>query len=202
VLAEAGVLPLTSPPDCPRYNGGIEKTIGELKQWLPGELPVSYQEVLPAVPSVLEALRLEANARPRNCLRGGSAAETFYAGPRLSVDRPTRANIFNSLWQETWSIISAMNQPDRRRVNAIWRHTAVSWLRGQALITITNPQNPESVRNDNLLELETWNNKLSALNQPDPRRVTAAERDTQASGLRRPALSTGINPNVTVTKKP
>jgi hypothetical protein len=32
-----------------------------------------------------------------------------------------------------------MNQPDQRRVNALWRHAVVSWLRCQVLITVTKP---------------------------------------------------------------
>jgi hypothetical protein len=55
------------------------------------------------------------------------------------VDRPNRAEIFNLLWQETWTKLSAMNQIDQRRVNAMWRHAVVSWLRCQALITVTKP---------------------------------------------------------------
>ena len=160
VLATAGVLPLDSPVLCPRYNGAIEKGIGDFKRLFPYPLPVlrSFSEGgfpfplpglatgnLPSTQALLEALRHEFNAKPSPALADCSPAEMFYLGPRLRVDRRTRAAIFQSLCDQTWRKLSDMKTPDQRGFAAAWRLSVVYWLRGQALISVsTNQQNQQT----------------------------------------------------------
>jgi len=142
VLAAAGVLPLDSPVLCPRFNGAMEKGIGDFKRLFPFPLPGLATGSLASTQALLEALRHEFNAKPSPALADCSPAEMFYLGPRLTVDRRTRAAIFQSLCDQSWRKLSDMKTPDQRGFAAAWRLTVVSWLRCQALISVsTKPQN-------------------------------------------------------------
>ena len=142
VLARAGILPLTSPVECPRYNGGIEKHIGDFKGLygfdLPGEPGGDVRRAL----ALLEALRHETNAYPRRGLFDCSPAEMFYSGPRLRVRRPDRRRLFDCLWERTCDILSQMKTVNHRLEARAWRLAAESWLRCQSLISVTTNKNP------------------------------------------------------------
>jgi transposase InsO family protein len=139
VLAQAGILPLDSPPYYPPYNGAIENYIGQLKRALPDGLPCPPSGHLGPVRACLHGLRLELNARPRAALHGRSAAELFHQGPRLRVPKPERAAIFDWIWQRVRRTLSAMETVNQRCLNAAWRHTAESWLQGQGLMAVNYP---------------------------------------------------------------
>ena len=62
VMARAGILPLTSPVKYPRYNGGIEKHIGDFKGLFGYDLPGGPGGGLRPARALLEALRHESNA--------------------------------------------------------------------------------------------------------------------------------------------
>jgi predicted DNA-binding transcriptional regulator AlpA len=147
VLAAAAVLPLDSPAYYPRYNGGMEKHIGDLKRLFPYQLPAHSPEAGPSAQALLEALRHEANAQPRLALDGCSPAEMFQTGPRLHVDRPTRIAIFHSLQAQACRSLAHMKTRDQRSFNAAWRLAAQSWLRCQALISISTHQKPKPKTN-------------------------------------------------------
>lgn len=139
VLAGAGILPLNSPAYYPRYNGGMEKHIGDFKRLFDYDLPSRWEGDLHPARSLLEALRHESNARPRRSLRHYSPAELFHGGPRLRVHRADRLAIFNCLWERTCRTLSAMMIINHRTVAAVWRQTAEFWLRCQNLIAVTHP---------------------------------------------------------------
>jgi transposase InsO family protein len=147
VLAQFGVLPLDSPVYYPRYNGGLEKQIGDLKRLFPDELPWPPSGEARAVQPLLEAIRHEFNARPRSDLGNCSSAERYHCGLRQKVDRSTRSAIFDLLWAQTQAILSDMKRMDHRRVAAAWRRSAEGWLRCQSLITVTT--NHENLINQN-----------------------------------------------------
>ena len=142
VLARAGILPLTSPVEYPRYNGGIEKHIGDFKALYGYALPGGPGGDWRPARALLEALRHEANACPRRGLFDCSPAEMFYRGPRLQVRRRERQGIFDCLWEWTCDIISAMKTVNQRLEARAWRLAAESWLRCQALISVTTNHNP------------------------------------------------------------
>jgi hypothetical protein len=62
----------------------------------------------------------------------------FYAGPHLRVDRPTRAAIFGSLCDAAWVILPRMKTLNQRTFATAWRFAVQSWLRCQALITVSS----------------------------------------------------------------
>jgi transposase InsO family protein len=153
VLAQAGVLSLDSPAYYPQYNGGMEKQIGDLKRLYPFALPIpsGFPFPLPGLAddlgfakSILAGLVVEFNARPRPGFLDCSRAEMFYAGPRHTADRPTRAAIFASLFAEAWRSLDHMKFPDQRTFAAAWRQAVVVWLRRQSLISVTEPQQTDT----------------------------------------------------------
>jgi transposase InsO family protein len=145
VLAQAGILPLDSPPYYPPYNGAIENYIGQVKRALPEGLPCPPSGNLGPVRACLHGVRLELNARSRAALDGACPADLFHQGPRLHVAKPERAAIFDWIWQHTERKLSTMETVNQRRINAAWRHTAESWLRSQGLMAISySYQNTEN----------------------------------------------------------
>jgi hypothetical protein len=84
VLARWHVLPLNSPPYYPRYNGAIEKGIGEIKAELPTVLAPPPVWQLPQTKSILAALCLQQNVQPRRRLSGRSACEVYHQVAPLS----------------------------------------------------------------------------------------------------------------------
>ena len=146
VLAAAGVLPFDSPVLCPRYNGAMEKGIGDFKRLFPFPLPGLATGALPSTQALLEALRHEFNAKPSPDLADCSPVEMFHLGPRLTVDRRTRATIFASLCDDTWRKLSTMKTPDQRAFAAAWRLSVVSWLRCQALISVSTTQQNQQTK--------------------------------------------------------
>jgi hypothetical protein len=71
----------------------------------------------------------------------------FYAGPHLRVDRPTRAAIFDSLGGVAWVTLRHMQTLNQHRFATAWRFAARSWLRCQALITVSSA-NQNQATND------------------------------------------------------
>jgi len=139
VLAQAGILPLDSPPYYPPYNGAIENYIGQLKRALPDGLPCPPSGNLGPVRACLHGLRLELNARPRPALHGACPADRFHRGPRLHVPKPERAAIFDWIWQRARRTLSTMETVHPRSLPTAWRHAAELWLRCQGLMAINYP---------------------------------------------------------------
>lgn len=139
VLAQAGILPLDSPPYYAPYNGAIENYIGQVKRVLPEGLPCPPSGPLDSVRACLHGVRLELNARPRAALAGACAAERFYQGPRLHVAKSKRAAIFQWIWRRTQRTLSTMETVNQRTVQTAWRHAVESWLRAQHLIAVNYP---------------------------------------------------------------
>jgi len=77
VLAQHLVLPLNNPPHFPRYNGGMEKSIGDLKRGLSQRLAAPAEERLLLV--AVEATTHELNHRRRRCLEGKTACAVYHA---------------------------------------------------------------------------------------------------------------------------
>jgi hypothetical protein len=152
VLAEAAVLPLDSPAYYPRYNGAMEKHIGDLKRLFPYPLPECCAVELSAAQALVEAILLEANARPREALAGCSPTEFFHAAPDLHVDRRTRADIFASLVDATERKLATMKSPHLRGATSAWRTAVQQWLLDQQLIALSTHK-PSDDQNQLLLPL-------------------------------------------------
>jgi transposase InsO family protein len=136
LLARYSVLPLNNPPACPRYNGAMEKSIGDLKRSLHRRL--SRQPSVPAeLWSTVEATIHQLNHRPRRCLKGRSACAVFNdASQRLRWNRRQRSAIFRLLLRRFGQRLGTMTKGNRHALATTWRLTVESWLRCQGLISL------------------------------------------------------------------
>lgn len=140
VLAEHGVLSLNNPPHYPRYNGAMEKSIGDFKRSLSARLIPPVEDRLLA--TAAEALTHELNHRPRRCLAGKTACQVYHDPQlRLRLDRRIRQRILRLLTAEFCRNVRNMAALDQRAVANVWRLTVESWLVRQGLITVgPNPK--------------------------------------------------------------
>jgi hypothetical protein len=141
VLQEHIVLPLNNPPHFPRYNGAMEKSIGELKRQLSERLVAPTEDRL-LVASV-EATIHQLNHRPRRCLAGKTACEVYHdPNLHLRCNRKTRERVLRLLQNEYLETIQTMATGNHHALATIWRRTVESWLRRQGLITIGHQPQP------------------------------------------------------------
>jgi transposase InsO family protein len=141
VLARFGVLPLNSPPHFPRYNGAIEKSIRDLKDYL-----AQRWGYVSAVPfhqvAQIEASVHELNHRPRRCLHGRTPCAVFHDdAQRLRWSLRQRQTIFRLLLHNFGQIIGSMAKEHHHRPATLWRVTVETWLRRQGLIVVRQNQN-------------------------------------------------------------
>lgn len=140
LLAAHGVIPLNSPRACPRYNGAIEKGLRELKASLKEHLPVPEQwEPSQIRPFILAGLCQE-NLKPRRRLHGQSAQAVYHGRPRLRWNRRERHNIFEWMKSHSEAIVKKMKRQDQQSQQRAWRAAALTWLRRQGLITVSQNQ--------------------------------------------------------------
>jgi transposase InsO family protein len=141
VLEEHIVLPLNSPPYWPRYNGAMEKSIGDLKRRLTERLTEPAEDRLLVL--AVEATVHELNHRQRRCLEGRTACEVYHnPTSRLRFNRRQREEVLELLSREYLENIQTMAARTHRACAALWRLTVESWLRRQGLITIGHQPKP------------------------------------------------------------
>src|SRR5208337_3965293 len=139
VLARYLVLPLSSPPHYPPYNGGMECAVRELKAPLREKILASGPaEELP-VQAWAEVLAHELNHRSRDCLDGRIVCRVFQDA-KLALKAYTlrkRREIIDGINELTKALIP-VSAVDTQRQNETARRRAVeTWLQRNGVITIT-----------------------------------------------------------------
>lgn len=137
VLARWHVLPLNSPAYYPRYNGGMEKAICEIKAELPSVLTSPAIWLIPQIAPILAALCLQQNSRPRRRLHGRSACQVYYQDKSIRFPKRERVTIFKSILSDATATINQMEEPERPDFNAAWREAMVRWLVCQNLLSLS-----------------------------------------------------------------
>ncbi len=138
VLARFGVLPLNSPPHFPRYNGGMEKSIRDLKS----ALALRQRPVPVDVALGVEVTVHELNHRARRCLKGRTACAVFHDDAlRLRWTKRQRQTIFRLLLQRFGAMIGKTANGHQPGPATLWRVTVESWLRCQGLIVVRQNKN-------------------------------------------------------------
>ena len=139
VLARYLVMPLNSPPYYPRYNGGMERAIRELKTPLAAKLlaggPISASQLR----SWAELLAEDLNHRPRRSLHGEVACRVFQdarAALRAYTLRRRRA-FFDEINDLTWTLMETRSVRTQRQAEAARRLAVEAWLQRNGVITIT-----------------------------------------------------------------
>jgi transposase InsO family protein len=133
-MAEYGVLPLNSPPYCPRYNGARERGIRELKE----QAGIDLQRWEPqALAPYMEAVVNRLNIKKRKSLRGQCALQAHFLRAQRKYDKKQRHNIFEWMKTRSMAIMAQMGVVNRRNWDASWRQAAATWLSDQGLLTIS-----------------------------------------------------------------
>lgn len=137
-LAQYGVIPLTSPPYYPRYNGAIEYAQRELKTWL------AWLTTWPlTLPTAVATAQRWINVRARQCLQGASAQEVFLQGNRLFQAQYTlerRQEVKSWIEECTQTILNNMRVDSRRAHDAAWRQAAERWLLEHDFLEVLQPK--------------------------------------------------------------
>jgi len=143
VLGRFGVLPLNNPPHFPRYNGGMEKSIRDLKAALDQRLqPAAIKPDLFAL--TVEVTTHDLNHRPRRCLNGRTACAVFHDDAlRLRWSKTQRHTIFRLLLARFGAMIGNPTNGAHLQPATAWRVTVEAWLRCQNLIAVRQNQKPK-----------------------------------------------------------
>ena len=131
VLARYGVVPLTSPPYYPRYNGAIEWSQGQLKD----EMERIMHEVNGRTDDVCLHARLAShsiNHRTCDALQGRIPCHTA-SSSRLRFTLNERRHILRWIEDEQETILNMDPEKDRR---AAWRQAVTRWLTNNGLLII------------------------------------------------------------------
>jgi len=137
LLADEAVIPLNSPAYYPRYNGGIEKGIRELK--------ASLRRCLPQAPDCWQPDALtpfvHAAAHLRNCARRRSlgratAAQTYLSLPPARFTKRQRHDTFVWIKHRSAAILANIQLPNRHDAATAWRTATRHWLQSRRLITV------------------------------------------------------------------
>jgi transposase InsO family protein len=140
VLDRYGVVPLNNPPYYPRYNGGKEKSIRDLKTALDQRQPstTTPQHLTLAI----EVTTHDLNHRPRRCLKGRTACAVFHdESEQKHWDKRQRKEIFRLLLQRFGAMIGNTANGHHPRPATLWRVSVESWLRCQNLIVVRKNKN-------------------------------------------------------------
>jgi len=140
VLTNYWVIPFNSPTYYPPYNGGIEKSQCEVKQWLRGHY--SYFEV---TGDLLEHLTQNAihdlNHLPRRVLSGQNACEVFFRDKQNNqFNKRQRKEIFNSIKQTALALLDDGSRHTKHQQGAAWRTAVKLWLEKNNCIRIEKVQ--------------------------------------------------------------
>jgi hypothetical protein len=137
VLEQALVIPINSPPYMAPYNGAIEHTQGEFKNyldrwsWKTGG--VDHMVLL------AETAAHDLNHQPRRCLGGKTACRAYFGGLRVGYPRRKREAVYRFIQQLAAEISTRAGKP--AITPAAWRLAAKQWLLKNRLIRIQKPGN-------------------------------------------------------------
>jgi hypothetical protein len=142
VLERHWVLPLNSPPACPRYNGSIERSMRDLKDALDARREEALVKQTPLSLEV-ELVTHQLNHRRLRSL-GGLTPCQLYHDPRhrMRLHAGTRESICRAIIEEYCQYVQCMPERTRHTLNAAWRLVVESWLRRQGWITVRQNNKP------------------------------------------------------------
>lgn len=133
LLGNRGIIDLTSPPYCPRYNGAVEYAQREIKlvaKILHEEHGMPLREALAMAPRII-------NRRPRPCLHGVTAAEVFHT-PNSALSwaftKESRKETKHWIEERQETILASMSASTRHTQAAAKRLATETWLLNQGLV--------------------------------------------------------------------
>ena len=132
VLENAWVVPINNPPQRASYNGGIERTQREFKEFLK-----RWQWKATTMESyylLSETAAHELNHTPRGCLHNRTACGTYFGGDRIRYSKRERRSIFQ--WIRDLATEIAIRAGKSTITNVEWRIAAKQWLLKNDLVKI------------------------------------------------------------------
>jgi hypothetical protein len=132
VLEQALVIPINSPPYTARYNGAIEHTQGEFKDYLR-----RWQwkaNTIDAFSLLAETAAHELNHSSRRCLKGQTACRVYFGNNQIRYYKRQRKSIYN--WVRDLAAEISIRTGKKTISSVAWRVAAKQWLVKNGLIRI------------------------------------------------------------------
>lgn len=138
LITAYGVIPLTSPPYYPRYNGAVEYAQRETKHSARclEAAGMSRDHALSMAPQLL-------NAHPRPCLGGRTAQDVLYTSLPSFHQMFTpqhRKEIKYWIENRTETILGQMKSVGQYAHDAAWRQAVETWLLDNRFIEVVQPK--------------------------------------------------------------
>ena len=132
VLEEALVIPINSPPNTAPYNGAIEHTQGEFKNYLHRWDWKAH--TVDEFGLLAETAAHELNHKPRRCLKGQTACRSYFGNNRMRYPKRQRKSIYNWIFDLAAEI--SFKAGKKKITPVAWRVAAKQWLVKNGLIKI------------------------------------------------------------------
>ena len=134
VLEQALVIPINNPPNTAQYNGAVEHTQGEFKDYL--DRWHWKAETVEEFCLLAETAAHDLNHKPRRCLKGRTACSAYFDDPRLSYSKPRRKAVYR--WIRDLASEISMRAGKSIITPVAWRVAAKQWMERNDLIKIEN----------------------------------------------------------------
>lgn len=132
VLEQAMVIPINSPPNTARYNGAIEHTQGEFKDYL--RLWQCKANTIDELVLLAETAAHDLNHKPRRCLNGQTACRAYFDNNTARYHKRQRKSIYN--WIRDLAAEISIRAGKTMISPLAWRVAAKHWLVENGLIKI------------------------------------------------------------------
>jgi hypothetical protein len=132
VLEEALVIPINSPPYMAPYNGAIEHTQGEFKDYL--RLWKWKANTIDEFGLLAETAAHVLNHRSRRCLNGQTACRIYFGNKRRGYPKRQRKTIYN--WIRDLAAEISIRAGKNTISPVAWRVASKQWLVKNGLIKI------------------------------------------------------------------
>ncbi len=133
VLEEYQIIGFNSPNYYPQYNGAIEHTQGEVKNWLSKHFP--DREKIGELELCVEITAHELNHIPRRKLNSLNSCQAFFGPTRIKYSKKQRKETF--LWIENLALEIQEKGGNSVLPKDAWRIAITNWLQKNQQITVT-----------------------------------------------------------------
>jgi len=132
VLEQALVIPINSPASTASYNGAIEHTQGEFKNYL--RFWEWKADTIKGFGLLAETAAHSLNHMPRRCLEGLTACRVYFDNNRMRYPKRERKSIYN--WIRDLAAEVSIRAGKKTISTLAWRVAAKQWLMKNGLIII------------------------------------------------------------------
>ncbi|MFC1876844.1 hypothetical protein ACFL2E_06195 [Thermodesulfobacteriota bacterium] len=132
VLEQAMVIPINNPSYMAPYNGAIEHTQGEFKEYL--RRWEWKANTIDEFALLAETTANELNHKPRRCLKGQTACRAYFGNNRMRYNKRERKSIYN--WICDLAVEISILAGKKTISPVAWRVAAKQWLVKNGLIRI------------------------------------------------------------------